>query len=80
MQPELETCVQHLSGDEGYLNRSDIPEERVSISLQHNMPLECMWIIQVPENWKVCITQYIGFYIVLQLMFLFLNSILYRLN
>ncbi|XP_026468099.1 neuropilin and tolloid-like protein 2 [Ctenocephalides felis] len=53
MQPEMETCVQYRSGDEGYLNRSDIPEDKVSMSIQHNMPLECLWIIKVPENWKI---------------------------
>lgn len=40
-------------GVEGYVNRSDIPLDRVMASVNYNVPLDCMWVITVEEGWKV---------------------------
>lgn len=50
---EVPPCRMTRSGLEGYVNRSDVPYERVLTSLQYNVPLDCMWVITVDHGWKV---------------------------
>lgn len=46
--PDL-TCVKERTGVEGYVNRSDIEKEFED----YGSRLECMWIIQVAEGWRI---------------------------
>lgn len=47
-------CRIDVSGYEGFVNRTDIPAERMQSAVEHGLPLDCMWVIQVNEGWKVC--------------------------
>ncbi|XP_034242072.1 uncharacterized protein LOC117645776 [Thrips palmi] len=55
--PPMEMCYFNITGmAQGYINRSDIDRNdpnRVSMSLEHKMPIDCMWVIQVDQGWKI---------------------------
>lgn len=54
--PPMEMCFFNVTGSQGYINRTDIDVQepfRVNMSLEHKMPLDCMWIIWVPEGYKI---------------------------
>lgn len=46
-------CRYELEDKEGWVNSTDILSEKMETNREHNMPLDCMWVIRAPENWKV---------------------------
>lgn len=46
-------CRFELNEKEGWVNSTSIEEEKVRTNLEHNMPLDCMWVIEVEAGWKV---------------------------
>ncbi|GAB0094503.1 Neuropilin and tolloid-like protein 2 [Sergentomyia squamirostris] len=46
-------CRLEVGGFEGWINRSHVPEEKMQISVEHNVPLDCMWVIRVWDGWKI---------------------------
>ncbi|XP_055713614.1 neuropilin and tolloid-like protein 1 [Phlebotomus papatasi] len=46
-------CRLEVGGFEGWVNRTDIPTEKMQISMEHNLPLDCMWVIRVWDGWKI---------------------------
>lgn len=46
-----ETLVDNF---EGWVNSTMISKEKIDYVTKHNLQLDCMWTIQVEENWKVC--------------------------
>ncbi|XP_055682051.1 tolloid-like protein 2 [Lutzomyia longipalpis] len=46
-------CRLEVGGYEGWVNRTDIPTEKMQISMEHNLPLDCMWVIRVWDGWKI---------------------------
>lgn len=57
-------CYFNITGAaQGYVNRSDINRldpGRVAYALEHKQPLDCMWVIQVEEGWKVSLALFFG--------------------
>jgi len=52
-QPEMETCQINVYGkSDGFVNKSDISAE-VSQATSYNLPVDCMWRIEVEDGWKV---------------------------
>lgn len=47
------SCRFELTDKEGWVNRSMITEDKVQSNQAHNLPLDCMWVIQVDPGWKV---------------------------
>jgi len=52
---EEESCRIEVSGYEGFVNKTDIPQERIKTAIEHSLPLDCMWIVSAREGWKVII-------------------------
>ncbi|XP_063709692.1 neuropilin and tolloid-like protein 2 [Culicoides brevitarsis] len=48
-----EGCRMNRDGNEGFINRTDIPHTRVRTVVEHGLSLDCMWTITVQEGWKV---------------------------
>lgn len=48
-----EGCHIEVDGDEGWINSTDITKEKKSFIVEHNLQLDCMWVITVKEGWKV---------------------------
>lgn len=46
-------CGETLSDFEGFINVSLISKEKIEYVTKHNLQLDCMWVIQVEEDWKV---------------------------
>jgi hypothetical protein len=49
-------CTIHKDGFEGWINSTEIYEEfphKVENIMKLNLPLDCMFIVTVEENWKV---------------------------
>jgi len=46
-------CGSTLGEYEGFVNSSYITDEKKAYVLKHNLQLDCMWIIEVEEGWKV---------------------------
>jgi len=46
-------CGETLQGFEGYLNSTLIPQEKLEYIKIHELQLDCMWVIEVEEEWKV---------------------------
>lgn len=42
-----------VDGDEGWINSTDVPIEKRNFIVEHNLQLDCMWVIKVKEGWKV---------------------------
>jgi hypothetical protein len=48
-----ELCVFVVGGWDGTIDAANITEELRNKSRDHNVPIDCMWIIKVNEEWKV---------------------------
>jgi hypothetical protein len=48
-----ELCVFEVGGWDGKIDAANITEELRNKSRDHNVPIDCMWIIEVNEGWKV---------------------------
>ncbi|XP_055627561.1 uncharacterized protein LOC129769360 [Toxorhynchites rutilus septentrionalis] len=48
-----EGCRIEVSGMEGYVNRSDVPREKLQTVVEHGLSLDCMWVITVSDGWKI---------------------------
>ncbi|EDS41629.1 conserved hypothetical protein [Culex quinquefasciatus] len=49
-----EGCRIEVSGlHEGFLNRTDVPREKEQTVVEHALSLDCMWVVTVPDGWKV---------------------------
>lgn len=46
-------CGETLGGFEGWVNSSMISKEKIDYVTKHNLQLDCMWMIEVEEEWKV---------------------------
>ena len=46
-------CRFELGGMEGWVNSSMIELEKIETNREYNMPLDCMWVVQVEPGWKV---------------------------
>lgn len=42
-----------VDGDEGFVNSSSISQKKIDFIVEHNLQLDCMWVITVQEGWKV---------------------------
>lgn len=69
VQPELEKCEIKYSGNEGFVNSTDIDPEILRLAALHNLQIDCIWIIEVAEGWKV----YNSFLIFLTVFIFILN-------
>lgn len=47
-------CSGTLGGFEGWVNSSMISPEKIDYVTKHNLNLDCIWMIQVKDDWKVC--------------------------
>lgn len=47
-------CGETLSEFEGFVNSSMISKEKIDYVTKHGLQLDCMWVIEVAEDWKVC--------------------------
>ena len=54
---EDNSCVYMRNGSEGYINRTDIPDELVETAVLHSINLDCLWIIEVEQNSRVSISK-----------------------
>lgn len=54
-----EGCHMEVDGDEGWINSTDVPIEKRNFIVEHNLQLDCMWVIKVKEGWKVKFLFYI---------------------
>lgn len=50
---EQESCRMDMGGNEGFINRTDIPVSINQTAFQHGLPLDCMWTIVVEQGWKI---------------------------
>lgn len=46
-------CGETFSDFEGFVNSTFISREKIDYVTKHNLQLDCMWVIQVEEDWKV---------------------------
>ncbi|XP_018796787.1 PREDICTED: uncharacterized protein LOC108973763 isoform X1 [Bactrocera latifrons] len=46
-------CTIEKSGFEDFVNSTDVPEEIRDTAIKNRVPLDCIWRIQVQENWKI---------------------------
>nr|XP_036227660.1 uncharacterized protein LOC106618278 [Bactrocera oleae]XP_036227661.1 uncharacterized protein LOC106618278 [Bactrocera oleae]XP_036227662.1 uncharacterized protein LOC106618278 [Bactrocera oleae] len=46
-------CTIEKSGFEDYVNSTDVPEDIRDTVIKNRVPLDCIWRIQVQENWKI---------------------------
>ncbi|KRT84239.1 CUB domain-containing protein [Oryctes borbonicus] len=51
--PEKLPCQINMTGEQGFVNNSNIDEKILAFSRQYNMPVECLWMITVKEGWKI---------------------------
>ncbi|XP_071448661.1 neuropilin and tolloid-like protein 2, partial [Hetaerina americana] len=49
----VEMCYFEVSGDEGFINKSDISPERIRTTVDHGIDLDCMWVIRVKAGWRI---------------------------
>jgi hypothetical protein len=50
---EMPTCQMFEYGYEGWLNITDISPSYLEKTSQMTKPIDCMWIVNVTEGWKV---------------------------
>ncbi|KAL0115118.1 hypothetical protein PUN28_010597 [Cardiocondyla obscurior] len=50
--PELEPCIFNVTGPQVIIDTSDI-QDRKAQAEKEGFPLDCMWIIQVTQGWKI---------------------------
>ncbi|KAH8320170.1 hypothetical protein KR074_008983, partial [Drosophila pseudoananassae] len=48
-------CTIERDGYEGFVNSTDVPAEIREQVIRNKVPLDCIWRIQVRENWKIFI-------------------------
>lgn len=46
-------CGETLSDFEGFVNTSLISPDKIEYVVRHKLQLDCMWVIEVEEEWKV---------------------------
>lgn len=46
-------CGETLSEYEGFINISMISKDKIDYVTKHSLQLDCMWVIQVEDDWKV---------------------------
>lgn len=46
-------CGTTLEEFEGFVNSSFVSQEKLEYVTKHNLQLDCMWVIKVPDEWKV---------------------------
>ncbi|KAJ6637091.1 Neuropilin and tolloid-like protein 2 [Pseudolycoriella hygida] len=46
-------CRFVLNDQEGYADRKDIKNETIDMAIQHSLSLDCLWVIEVPTDWKI---------------------------
>ncbi|CRL04102.1 CLUMA_CG017215, isoform A [Clunio marinus] len=46
-------CGETLGGFEGFVNETLISQEKLDAVVKNNLPLDCLWMIQVEEDWKI---------------------------
>ncbi|XP_039959680.1 uncharacterized protein LOC120774267 isoform X2 [Bactrocera tryoni] len=46
-------CTIEKSGFEDFVNSTDVPEDIRDTAIKNRVPLDCIWHIQVQENWKI---------------------------
>lgn len=52
--PEVLPCYTVKEGEEqGKLGSPDIPKQLLNINRKNGMPIDCVWVIKVKENWKI---------------------------
>ncbi|XP_044742461.1 uncharacterized protein LOC123304958 isoform X2 [Chrysoperla carnea] len=51
--PEFDACEINYTDVEGFINKTDISDERINKSIDYRVALDCMWTITVKENWKI---------------------------
>lgn len=47
-------CTIEKDGYEGFINSTDVPTEIREQVIRDKIALDCIWRIQVKDNWKVC--------------------------
>lgn len=55
VKPELPPCNWTINGAQGYVNSTDILDDLKNKTLVNQVPLDCMWIIEVKVGWKVSV-------------------------
>ncbi|CAO1392044.1 unnamed protein product [Diamesa serratosioi] len=48
-----EACRFEVGGHEGWVNNTDVPKEKLDFIVEHNLQLDCMWVIEVQVGWKI---------------------------
>ncbi|XP_054086872.1 uncharacterized protein LOC105216006 isoform X2 [Zeugodacus cucurbitae] len=46
-------CTIEKRGYEGFANSSDVPEDIRETAIKNRVPLDCIWRIQVEDDWKI---------------------------
>ncbi|KAK9753034.1 CUB domain [Popillia japonica] len=54
--PEKRPCQINMTGEQGFVNNTNIDEEILSFSKQHSLPIDCTWHITVKPGWKIQLT------------------------
>lgn len=51
---EVRPChIKKENMEQGLLNSSEIPDDIIEFDQRNGLPIDCLWIIEVKENWKV---------------------------
>ncbi|XP_066249076.1 neuropilin and tolloid-like protein 2 isoform X1 [Euwallacea similis] len=52
--PEIKECIKEISNqEEGKFSRDDILTEIIEFDKQHDLPIDCMWVINVRVDWRI---------------------------
>ncbi|XP_050298728.1 neuropilin and tolloid-like protein 2 isoform X2 [Anthonomus grandis grandis] len=52
--PEIKECKKEISfKEEGRFSKDDIPADIIEFDKQHDLPIDCMWVITVRYNWRI---------------------------
>ncbi|XP_055371286.1 bromodomain-containing protein DDB_G0280777 isoform X2 [Condylostylus longicornis] len=46
-------CTIIKKGYEGWINHTDVPQYVKDNVTEHKIPIDCMWRIEAPENWRI---------------------------
>ena len=53
--PDKGPCTFDIGGPQGYFGTANITQDRIAHSVQHNIPVDCVWSIQVQVGYQVFI-------------------------
>lgn len=52
-----------VGGAEGVISQKNVSETKMKTVYEHKLPLDCMWVITVPLNYRVSETEKTAVYI-----------------